>query len=148
MLSLKMAALGALALSVHACTFQLSYDGPGSNDAYLHVPPEGCETGPFSLSIANQTDLHLAVELDGVGIAFVDEAGSYDLLEPRATAFLCLEYTGDHAVSGQAYADRFGELVAVSPPDGDFIWEGTFGVAVGPSGRHAFIIDQSLLVYR
>lgn len=143
------ASLLALIPLLSSCGVEVGYgsDGPQPQHvARLHAPVEGCETGPLSFMIANETDTHLRLTLDGVGIEFLDDGGSYDVLAPGLHGFICLDDSGAHSVTGRAYAERYGRLVAIEGDDGSFVWNGRFGTATHSSGRHELAVTQALLI--
>jgi hypothetical protein len=137
------------ALFASACVVEVHdhgpYPEPSPYDARLDVPPEGCEYGPFSLALVNATDLFMEIYLDGYPVDFWAADSVYAELPPDATAYLCLEHTGVHAIEGYGYALRYGELVEVGGEGGRFYWSGSFGSSTTSSGRHEFWITPSLL---
>lgn len=139
-----------LAVLLTGCNIQYShnggyYDGYSQSVAQLYYPPAGCEDGPLSVAIINRTQMYMEMTIDGEYIDFVDDYGSYAQLEPQATAFLCLENTGVHAITGQAYVERYGELRKVAGRDGDFTWTGSFGTEARFNGRNEFVITAGYL---
>ena len=142
------ASLSMLLILVAACDVEWDLTGGGSqNEAWLHVPPDGCETGPFSLALINKTDLYISMTIDGADIVFLDEGGyAYGELPPEMTAYLCLEETGTHSITGSAWALRYDELVPVEGDGGSFVWNADLGDSSLASGRHELAIDRALLI--
>src|SRR5687767_2218995 len=116
--------------------------------AQLDYPVAGCESGPYALALMNRTDYYLEMTIDGELIDFLAPEGSYAELPPWTTAYLCLEYLGDHDISGWSFYEGYdGYLYPVHGAYGYFAVTDYYGSNVGPHGRQELFIDESLLYY-
>lgn len=146
------AAVAALSL-VTACRIEVvprpndGYAPPPEYMAQLDYPIAGCENGPHSLALMNRTDYFLDMTIDGEPIDFLAPEGSYAELPPWTTAYLCLDYLGEHMLTGRSYYESYGELYPVGGEYGYFAVTDYYDEAVGPHGRQELSIDESLLYY-
>lgn len=101
--------------------------GPPQNFAWLHTPPQGCESGPLSLQVTNQTRYYLTVLIDGQALRVRGSQGELPHLPPGERAYVCLNELGTHSVTGVAYVGRYGQLTELL----------RFGT------RHVFTIDST-----
>lgn len=149
----SLALTSALALFTSACVVEVSSDPPVDHGAppqtlaQLDYPFDGCESGPYSLALMNRTEYFLDMTIDGEPVDFLAPEGSYAELPPWTTAYLCLDYLGDHALTGLSYFERYGNLYPVGGAYGYFAVTDYYGSSVGPRGRQEFSIDDSLLYY-
>lgn len=140
----------ACVIPLHAaCGLEVSSRfGPGWGSAQeiarLHVPIEGCETGPLALAVINATDLHVELAIDGSDVEFWTDDAVFGEIAPQEVAYLCLSDTGSHSISGWAYSARFDELVEVEGDEGTFDWHGSFGASTPSSGRNDFKMTSVL----
>ena len=120
--------------------------GPPQNMAWLHTPPYGCERGPNSLAISNDTDLHMRVVLDGEDLLIRGASGMLPTLPPGSTVYVCLAYMGTHTIAGVAYTLRYGVPQEISGESGRFMWTHDFaGPSSLSSGRHEYHINVAVL---
>ncbi|MFH1047913.1 MAG: hypothetical protein V1738_06445 [Patescibacteria group bacterium] len=115
--------------------------GPPQHWARAYRPPEveGCDSGPFSLEIRNQTDWFLEVLLDGRQIRVFGADGNLPHLPPGQSAYVCLDNIGRHVVMGRAYQRRGAELIQVD----DFQVTQNYG-ANPFHGRHRLDLNEGL----
>ena len=152
MKSMVFALAAALALSA-GCTVEVApRPHPGGEYrpqylAQLDYPIAGCERGPYALELTNDTGYYLEMTIDGESIDFLAPEGAYAELPPWTTAYLCLEWLGEHDVAGYSYYESYGELYPVRGDYGYFAVTDYYGSDVGPHGRQELYIDESLLYY-
>lgn len=118
--------------------------GPPQNWGWLHTPPMGCDRGPNSLALQNNTDFYVRVVVDGEGLMVRGASGVFPELPPRTTVYVCLSHTGIHSIAGVAYTLRYGVPQEVVGDAGRFTVERSFGSSVGHRGRHLMRIDGPL----
>lgn len=152
MRSMAFALAAAMMLMLVGCTVQVEsrphHPGiPPQYVAQLDYPIAGCERGPYALALMNRTDYYLDMTIDGDAIDFEAPEGTYFELPPWSTAYLCLEWLGDHEITGYSYYESYGELYPVHGPYGYFAIIDHYGSSVGPHGRQELVIDDSLLYY-
>jgi hypothetical protein len=142
----------AAAMLAAGCTIEVvpRPDGVGDRPQYLAQldhPVAGCERGPYALALVNRTDYYLDMTIDGEPIDFLAPEGSYAELPPWTTAYLCLEYLGDHDLTGRSYYESYGQLYPEQGEYGYFAVTDRYSTDVGPHGRQELFIDDSLLYY-
>lgn len=84
--------------------------GPPQNWGWLFQPPVGCDNGPLSLEIRNQTGYYLTVMFDGKEL---DIRGGDDLfphVPPGESVYICMDEIGPHHIAGTAFIARTGQL--------------------------------------
>ncbi|HTK05174.1 MAG TPA: hypothetical protein VL500_06310 [Candidatus Eisenbacteria bacterium] len=119
--------------------------GPPQSWAWLHTPPYGCDSGPNALAIANDTDKHMRVVLDGEELQVRGAYGILPTLPPRTVAYVCLAHTGTHSLSGIAYSLRFGQLQEIEGIYGRFDYRGPLAGEPQPNGSVSFHINSVTL---
>lgn len=146
-------ALAAVLSLVTACSVEVvprrgdGYEPPPQHMARLDYPFDGCESGPYALALMNRTDYFLDMTIDGEPIDFLAPEGSYAELPPWTTAYLCLDYLGEHGLSGTSYYESRGWLYPVGGAYGYFAVTDYYDASVGPHGLQELFIDDSLLYY-
>ncbi|MEY4744627.1 MAG: hypothetical protein RL272_572 [Candidatus Parcubacteria bacterium] len=121
--------------------------GPPQSWAWLYTPPMGCDRGPNSLAIANDTDYYVRVVLDGEDLQVRAANGMFPNLPPHTVAYVCLSHLGLHSVSGIAYTLRYGVPQEVPGNNGRFDWHDTDFGGVHSSGRREFHINADVLFF-
>lgn len=119
--------------------------GPPQNMAWMHTPPMGCDRGPNSLLIQNDTGFHMRVVLDGEDLLIRGASGMFPTVPPYSGVYVCLAHTGMHTISGVGYTLRYGVPQEVEGDAGRFTWSGSFGSGVSSSGRHVYNINAAIL---
>lgn len=120
--------------------------GPPQNWGWIHTPPMGCDRGPNSLAIANDTDYYMRIIIDGEDLLARGAYGTFPELPPRTVAYVCLAHTGVHSIAGVAYTLRYGVPQEVEGDNGRFRVQKSFGVGTLSSGRHELHINTALLM--
>lgn len=120
--------------------------GPPQSWAWLHTPPMGCDQGPNSLAIANDTDYFARIMLDGEELQVRGAYGMLPNVPPNSVVYVCLNSTGEHTLAGVMYTLRFGVPQELSGNQGTFEYRGPFGNASHPSGRNEFHINTATLI--
>lgn len=120
--------------------------GPPQNWAWIHTPPMGCDQGPNSLAIANDTDYFTRIVLDGEDLQVRGAYGMLPMVPPNSVVYVCLSHTGEHTLSGVMYVLRYGVPQELTGDRGTFTYRGPFGNATHPSGRNEFHINTATLV--
>lgn len=120
--------------------------GPPQNWGWIHTPPMGCDRGPNSLAIANDTDYYMRIIIDGEDLLARGAHGTFPELPPRTVAYVCLAHTGVHSIAGVAYTLRYGVPQEVEGDNGRFRVQKSFGVGTLASGRHELHINTALLM--
>jgi hypothetical protein len=120
--------------------------GPPQNWGWLHTPPYGCERGPNSLMIANETRYFIRLVLDGEDVLIRGAQGMFPELPPGATAFVCLSHTGIHTLQGVAFTLRYGVPQEVVGDNGRFSIVQSWGTGVWSSGRHELHVGEATLI--
>lgn len=119
--------------------------GPPQSWAWMHTPPLGCDSGPSSLMIANDTQYHMRVVLDGEDLQVRGAYGIMPTLPPGAAAYVCLAHTGAHTLSGVAFSVRYGQLQEVEGEYGRFTYRGPLDGETQGNGSHQFHINRATL---
>ncbi len=120
--------------------------GPPQSWAWLHTPPMGCDQGPNSLAIANDTDYFARIVLDGEDLQVRGAYGTLPMVPPNSVVFVCLAHTGEHTLGGVMYVTRYGVPQELLGDRNRFEYRGPFGNASHPSGRNEFHINVATLV--
>ncbi|HTM68497.1 MAG TPA: hypothetical protein VL426_04300 [Candidatus Binatia bacterium] len=119
--------------------------GPPQSWAWLHTPPMGCDSGPNSLMIANDTDYHMHVVLDGEDLQIRGAYGILPTLPPRAAVYVCLAHNGEHTLSGIAFTVRYGQMQEIPGEYGRFDFRGPLAGETQANGSHQFHINRATL---
>lgn len=120
--------------------------GPPQSWAWLSTPPYGCERGPNSLMIANETRYFMRLVLDGEDVLVRGSRGVFPELPPGATAFLCLSHTGVHTLQGVAFALRYGVPQEIEGEHGRFRIMQSWGTGTWSSGWHEVHVTDATLI--
>lgn len=119
--------------------------GPPQSWAWLHTAPLGCNSGPHSLMIANDTTHHMRVVLDGEDLQVRGAYGVLPTLPPNSAVYVCLSHLGTHSLSGVAYSLRFGQLQEIEGDPGSFNFRGPLAGEPQPNGSVRFRINVATL---
>jgi len=119
--------------------------GPPQNWAWLHSAPLGCNNGPHSLMIANDTPNHMRVVLDGEDLQVRGAYGVLPTLPPRTAVHVCLAHLGEHTLSGVVYSLRYGQLQEMEGDRGRFDFHGPLAGEPQPNGSVQFHINAATL---
>ena len=87
--------------------------GPPQNWAWTDARPVGCPDA-LALQVQNTTDHFLDMIIDGIGVVNRGAMGRLPFIPPHATAWICLDRTGEHYISGRRIFNRMGVLIADS----------------------------------
>ena len=119
--------------------------GPPQNWAWMHSPPVGCDSGPHSVMIANNTRYHLRVVLDGQDLMVRGAYGVLPTFPPGTRVYICQAHLNQHTLSGVAFSIHYGQLQEIPGEYGRFDFHGTLMENTQPNGSKEFYIDQVTL---
>lgn len=88
--------------------------GLPENFGWLHRAPDGCQSGPLSLRVKNDTAYHLRLFIDGKEIKVRGAVGLMPAVPPDEAVHVCLDGLGGHTIAGIAYISRYGRMVEVA----------------------------------
>ncbi len=115
-------------------------DCPPQGVAMLDRPVRGCDAGALLVMVKNQTEYTMRVYIDGEQLSVNGET-VYEGIPPRSNAWVFLEETGMHTISGEAFAPRGMGWTKVDEFDTHAVWNHPRGA----DNFHVFHIDRNLL---